>query len=641
MFNPATSPATSLARKFALGTAAGLLASSLVFLVLFVGLFRSQLQQQRADAAGQVSRLLQISLENAMLRHDLDGLRGIVERLGRQPDVLAVTIANPQGEVRFASDPTLLGQRLPPEPEAQPVTRLMEGATGPAVLRSVTPVPNQPPCQECHGPMADRPVNGVLYVDYDADSIGQQARRTTLLLMGAGSLIVLLNLIGGWWFMRRYVLRPVARLAAASTRISEGDLGTRTHLSGGDELAALGGAMNRMAEALETQMEELQEKEHFLQALLDAFPDGVRVIDQDYRVLLSNTAYRRQIGPTGAAAPMAADRAGPDPDPRPCYAQTHGQDQPCPETLMACPLHETTRTGAPMRVVHYLKRADGGGLDVETYAAPLTLTQGGRTRHLVVESIRDLGQAVRFSHEQRLSELGRLAAGVAHEIHNPLGSVRLALHAAENAAQATEPDLVEVRACLQLVDQEVDACIQVTQRLLRLSVPPPDHPELVDATEAVDDTLRLLAWEALERGVVIRQSCTGPVRVMATDAELRMAILNLSQNALHSMPQGGTLEVTCTRRDGQVEIAFADTGVGIPPGDLARIFQPFFSRRADGVEGTGLGLSITKAFIERHGGRIALVSDLGRGSRFTLALPDADLEPTGAPPPDPRIPAEA
>ncbi len=619
--------AASLTRKFALGTAAGLLASSLFFLALFVGLFRGQLEQQRADAAAQVSRLLQISLENAMLRHDLDGLREIVQRLGRQPDVVAVTIANPQGEIRFANHPARIGERLPPEPDAGPVTRLIQGNAGKALLRSINPVRNQPACQECHGPVAEHPVNGVLYVDYDADSIRQQARRTTLLLMGAGSLIVLLNLAGGWWFMRRYVLRPVAHLAEASAHLSEGNLATRTHLAGDDELTALGQTMNRMAETLERKMAELEEKERFLQELVDAFPDGVRVIDQDYRVLLCNAAYRRQVGP---AAPQTSSHAqGPDLSALPCFAQTHGQDQPCPETLMTCPLHEVTRTGAPLRVVHRLHRADGGGLDVETYAAPMTLTRGGETDQLVVESIRDLGQAVRFSHEQRLSELGRLAAGVAHEIHNPLGSVRLALHAAEGAARAEVPDLAEVQACLALVDQEVDSCIQVTHRLLRLSVPPPDHQELVDVAEAVDDTLKLLAWEAGERAVQLRQAGDqGPLRVLATDTEMRMAILNLAQNALHAMPNGGTLTVECRRRDGRIEIAFTDTGVGIAPEDLDRIFQPFFSRRADGVEGTGLGLSITKAFVDSHGGRIAVASVPGQGSRFTMEFPDADLEPS-------------
>lgn len=604
-----------LTRKFALGTAAGLLASSLVFLMLFVSLFRGQLEQQRADAAGQVSRLLQISLENTMLRHDLDGLRAIVQGLGRQPTVASIAIVNPQGEIRFADDAARLGQHLPIEPNAGPATRLIEGDDGRSLLRSINPVANQAACQECHGPVADRPVNGILYVDYDADSIRKQAQRTTLLLMGAGSLIVLLNLAGGWWFMRRYVLRPVAQLVDASTRLTDGDLATRTRLSGHDELTALGETMNRMAAALERKMAELQEHEQFLQQLVDAFPDGVRVIDQGYRVLLTNAAYRTLIGPQTAPA-------------QPCYVQTHGQQEPCPEPLITCPLREITRTRAPLRVVHHLQRADGGGLDVETYAAPMTLTRDGETQHMVVESIRDLGHAVRFSHEQRLSELGRLAAGVAHEIHNPLGSVRLALHAAGHAARAEPLDLDTLVDCLNLVDHEVDTCIQVTHRLLRLSVPAPNHLELVDVGEAVDDTLKLLAWETQDRHVALRQTVSPePLRVLASDSELRMAVLNLAQNALHAMPAGGTLTVDCARQDGYVAISVTDTGVGIAPEDQWRIFHPFFSRRADGVDGTGLGLSITKAFVESYRGSIGVISQPKQGSCFTLRLPDADLDP--------------
>ena len=190
---------------------------------------------------------------------------------------------------------------------------------------------------------------------------------------------------------------------------------------------------------------------------------------------------------------------------------------------------------------------------------------------------------------------------------------------------AQPPDQVLIEECLGLVDQEVDACIQVTQRLLRLSVPAPDHQELVEVAEVVDDTLRLLAWEAAERGVAVHTEVpTTPLRILATDSELRLAVLNLAQNALHAMPSGGTLTVTCAGSAGRVEIVFTDTGVGIAPTDLARIFQPFFSRRADGVAGTGLGLCITKAFAAAHGGGITVESDVGRGSRFTLHFPDAD-----------------
>jgi signal transduction histidine kinase len=208
-----------------------------------------------------------------------------------------------------------------------------------------------------------------------------------------------------------------------------------------------------------------------------------------------------------------------------------------------------------------------------------------------------------------LSELGRLAAGVAHEIHNPLASVRMALHAALQALASDPPRLELAGEYLVLVDQEVDKCNQVTERLLKLSVPPPSQPELVSLEQVVDDNLRLLHWEA---------------DILASDSELRMAILNLCQNALHAMPKGGRLSVSLGRESGQIRIRVEDTGIGIPPSNLQRIFEPFFSRRADGVRGTGLGLAITKDIVSRHGGGIAIHSVLGQGTCVSLLFPDAD-----------------
>jgi signal transduction histidine kinase len=270
---------------------------------------------------------------------------------------------------------------------------------------------------------------------------------------------------------------------------------------------------------------------------------------------------------------------------------------------------------------------DGGTLDVEVYAAPMRVSQKGREQLLVVESIRDLAQEVKFSHEQKLSELGRLAAGVAHEIHNPLAAVRMALHAAEQANTAEQPDRTQVSDYLTLVDQEVEKCSEVTERLLKLSVPPPEQQELVNVDRVVDETLKLLRWEAETRSVSMRLCTEGaPLRVLATDSDLRMVTLNLAQNACHSMPRGGSLTVRCQRADSRIEVHFDDTGVGIDPRDRLRVFEPFFSRRADGIRGTGLGLSITKSIVENHRGTISVDGEPGHGSRITVSFPDADSE---------------
>ena len=115
-----------------------------------------------------------------------------------------------------------------------------------------------------------------------------------------------------------------------------------------------------------------------------------------------------------------------------------------------------------------------------------------------------------------------------------------------------------------------------------------------------------------------------PLWVLAADSDLRMVTLNLAQNACHAMPKGGRLGIRCRREGEWVSIRFEDTGTGIAPDDRSRIFEPFFSRRADGVRGTGLGLSISKAIVEGHGGSIEVEGELGRGSRFRVRLRDVD-----------------
>lgn len=605
----------SLNRKFAAGTAAGLLASSLFFLILFMNLYRGQLESERGDAAYQVTRLLQTSLEYVMLKRDLDGLREIVKRLGEQPGILQVRITNPAGEVRFASDAGELGATMTLDPALldQPSMQLLEERGGRPLLRSINPIRNKPQCLECHGPVAGRPVNGILYVDFDAASLSDKARATTLLLMGSGALIVLINIAGGWWFIRRHVLSPVAHLSDASLRLAGGDLEARIALPGRDELSTLAERFNRMAEALKEKLQELRDRETFMQGLVDAIPDGIRVIDEDFRVVLSNATYRHQHRyEPGASLPGH------------CYAATHGRDSPCPETLTLCPLKEVSSTGEPLRVLHRHQRADGQPLDVEIYAAPLWVPDG-KSRRMVVESIRDLEQQVRFSHEQRLSELGRLAAGVAHEIYNPLASVRMALHAVRQAHESRSGDSSQVSENLDLVEHELAKCGEVTARLLKLSMAPSSQPELVAVDQVLEDTVGLLCWESEKQGVEISLEMVGsPLRILASDSDLRMVTLNLTQNACHAMPKGGLLTVRCGREGDRVVIAFEDTGIGIDARDLPRIFEPFFSRRADGMRGTGLGLPITKSLIESHGGTLRVESEPGRGSRFSVAFPDAD-----------------
>ena len=606
--------AHSLNRKFILGTTSGLVVSSLVFLLLYVSLYQTELADERGRTATEINKLLQTSLENAMLKRDLPGLSDMVSRLGQQRGIVSVFITNPAGEIRFASRAEMVGQVLPQAfTEDSPASLFVQDARAGEVLRSINPVHNKPPCTECHGPISDKPINGILYVDYDAEPLRHKVRNTTLMLMGAGSLIVLLNLLGGWWFIRQQVLGPVHGLTLASERLTGGDISARLELRGSDEFARLANTFNLMAGRLQDKLRELEQQKAFLQQLVDAIPDGVRVIDSDFNVRLTNRAYIEQLG--------LLDYNGVG---QPCYRIAHNTDKPCPPTLLTCPLHEALRHKQGIKVIHRHYRIDGSPMDVEIYAAPMTGTLNGQEQPMVVESIRDLAKQVRYSQEQRLSELGRLATGVAHEIYNPLTSVRLALDAAEKTIEMNDACSASAIEPIRLVHREIDNCIEITARLLKLGAAPAETVELVDINAAVCETLSLLRWQAEEYHInIIERMDPASLRVLASDSELRMVALNLIQNAFHAMPEGGELTVSTAMEGRHVKIHFIDTGAGILAKDLSYIFDPFFSRRADDVKGTGLGLSISLSIVKKYGGNIEVESEFSCGSHFTITLPEA------------------
>ncbi len=618
-----------LSRKFLLGNAAGLLLSSMVFFVLYMGMYRNQLEQERSTVAEQINHLLQTSLENAMLKRDLDGLQYILQRLGQQEGMANIMIINPLDEVRFTSNPELLGRRLSRDknksctachsgPKTEPLSTVFTtNELGQSVLRSVNPVRNRQECSQCHGPPDQNPINGVLFVDYDAQPIQEHARNTTLMLMGAGFCVIFITLSGGWWFMRKFVLAPVNTLATASNALAGGALDKRVAIQGEDELAQLGRHFNRMAEALEQNMKELQKKEKFLQNLVDAIPDGVRIIDDNYDVLLVNNAYCAMIGQTNEQMLH-----------RKCYKISFDLDKPCAPTLRTCPVHELKTSSSPVKVVQRHLAGQGKRRDIEIYAAPMLLEIGGENHRLAVESIRDLGKQIDFSHEQKLSELGQLAAGVAHEIHNPLSSIRLSLDTMLRTKEESGRLADNAESYIRLVDHEIDRCLSITERLLKLSVVSNSPVELVNVNRAVVETTSLLNLEAEQSGIRVETELEVPEpRLLAGESDLRIVILNLTQNAFHAMPGGGKLTIVTRREQGRISINFKDSGVGVPETDMPFIFDPFFSRRADRIRGTGLGLSISRAIVERYDGSLTASSEVGVGSEFQASFIDPEVNP--------------
>jgi len=586
--------------------------ASLLFGLLFLGLYRDQLTREKVAAAEQTNHLLRVALENAMLKRDVPGLRDIVIRLGSLPTISDVMILEPGGEVRFASRADNLGRRFPELVTATSAHRFIDGEAGGELLRSLTPVPNQAPCVACHGQLENHSINGVLVVDVHADTLRRAAWRSAALFALAGTVVLALTLLTLWRLLRQRVLQPLAELDRTACALSSGDFALRASVSGADEPGRLADSFNRMADSLVEQIALAAGQQRYLQELLDGLPDGVRVIRQsDLRIIAANQAYCRQVEAHETAV------LG-----QPCHRSSHGRERPCAATMVVCPAVELKLPGQVLKCRHRHRTANGREFPVEVHAVLIERRGEAGTERLIVESISDLSHVARLSQEQRLSELGLLAAGIAHEIHNPLGSIRLAVDGLLRSLRHNSGDPARLASYLEMVSAEIDRCTGITQRLLLLSRLPQQQAQIVPLNPAVDDTLQLVEYDARSHGIVqhLRLDPAAP-RIMGDESDLRMLILNLVQNAHHAMPTGGELLVTTAIEGQEAVIVVRDNGKGISAQDIERIFDPFFSQRADGEGGTGLGLTICKSIVERYGGRIEVSSVPGQGAVFRVLFP--------------------
>lgn len=601
--------------------------ASLVSLLLLVPLYRHQLRLEREAVSTRLGAFLQIALENAMLKRDIPGLREIVDRLGHVENVINVAILSPSLEVRFSSDPSKLGHTHAnlaavcdgcalSAAHGGIAAAILKTADGQEFLRSVNAVANREACKGCHGAAADHPVNGFLLIDYEADSLKSRAWKTALVLSAVGFAILLATLAAAWAVLQQSVLKPVGRLTAATRKLAAGDLDARVVTDGSprDEISTLATTFDDMAGRLKTMVHQLKEREHFQQGLIDAVPDAIRVIADDFTVVAANREFCDQMGLThGEVLQM------------PCYSSSHARVEPCYPTLVVCPLVKLAHSDEVVKCMHIHKRIDDGAeFAVEVIAAPLIVHTPQGPRRFVVEAIRDLSMVLNISQDQRLSEIGQLATGVAHEIHNPLASIRLGLSALRKTMDGP-PQIEDTRAYLDLVDAEIERCIDVTGRLMKLSQTSGERGTLVDLGRIAHDVASLLTYESKIRQVKLEIDIGEGARVVAHEGEIGMVFVNLVQNAFHATAPGGHVRV---RRNegplGDVMIEISDTGVGIEAANLKKIFHPFWSWRADGSTGSGLGLAITKAVMTKWGAAIDVRSALGEGTTFTLTFPDAD-----------------
>lgn len=213
----------------------------------------------------------------------------------------------------------------------------------------------------------------------------------------------------------------------------------------------------------------------------------------------------------------------------------------------------------------------------------------------------------------RLASLGKLSAGIAHEVRNPLTVISLLLDDLHDRALTASDDQIMIKKALA----EIERVERLISALLSYFSPVRADFREGDLNAVVHDTV--LLRRQCERRQVSLTLETNPVPLLRLDPEkIRQALINIIRNALEAMPGGGTVTITTLERDGCALVAISDSGPGIDPDDLPLIFEPFFTRKG---AGTGLGLSVTQRIVDEHHGRVSVESTPEQGTRFTMELP--------------------
>jgi len=249
------------------------------------------------------------------------------------------------------------------------------------------------------------------------------------------------------------------------------------------------------------------------------------------------------------------------------------------------------------------------------------LEEWGRTlEEKVKQRTEELGaMQTRVAQSERLASLGMLAAGVAHEVNNPLGGILALTGLTVEDMTKDDPN----RENLEEVIRQTERCRDIVRGLLEFSRQSKGNTERVDLNTVLEDTLSLIGKQALFFNIhVVCQLEPELPPIVADQSQFQQVFINILMNAVQAMNERGTITIVTRHNsaDNSVEVAISDTGKGIPPDAIDRIFDPFFTTKESG-HGTGLGLSIAYGIVTTHRGSIAVQSEIGKGSTFTIRMP--------------------
>lgn len=483
------------------------------------------------------------------------------------------------------------------------------------------PIIAEKECLICHGKVKDAPkallkmfprnrdftwkegeIMGVESVSLPiASTLGEiKGIAISTFLFGLISLIFLfVGLQGAFW---SFVIKPLKRLSLLFRGIVNGTepLNQTIEVKTKDEIGELIFSFNQMSKYLFEAQEATKKYAETLQTIFEGITDPLALVNPDCTVEMTNHAYRKWIL-EGRAAVFNEK----------CDTEKIDPDKFCPVHF----LKKVIDTKKPFS--EYWEGEDQKHYFIHLY--PIFNEKGDVIK--VVHYVKDITEKRKIEEQMRITEklaaIGQLSAGLAHEINNPLGGIRLCF----NNLIATEMDEETKKRHIEVINQGLMKIQEIIKQLLDFSKQSELIVSLVSVNTLVENVLKLTDYLISKKGIkVVKKLSPDIPKIMIDSNKIEQVFLNIVLNAIQAMDgKEGTLTIQTYLKDDFCCISFTDTGPGIPENILPKIFDPFFTTKPVG-QGTGLGLSVSKSIVEQHNGRIT-VETSRNGTTFIVELP--------------------
>lgn len=411
-------------------------------------------------------------------------------------------------------------------------------------------------------------------------------------------------------FVSQVALAPLSRISAQLDRISAGEFDPKPVTESG-ELGQVSNKISRIGQQLRDVREIFSTLRENMNQIMSGLEDGLLLFNAEGRAVLVSPSAEKFLD-VGSENLLGRKIGDIFPSGHPLSEALHiGRSEPFSDSPM-----EQVEVEIPI------------GRGVRRVGASVQPIQENGARMGVLVTLRDLESLEKIGSQlqvsERLAAFGRVTAGVAHEVKNPLNSMRVWLE----VLKGNLPPDAETQQASKMLDSEIDRLDRVVKTFLEFSRPVELEREEVNLSDLLEDVLAMAGPAISRSGVHLVKEIPSSFPPMELDRRLiEQAVLNLALNACQSMTAGGRLSVSLRRLADTAEISIGDTGPGIAPENRAKIFQLFFTTRKGG---TGIGLANAFRFVQLHNGSIDFDTEVGSGTTFRIELPLHQVTPVSA-----------